>query len=356
VFGGGARLGERGWGADAHAAEAALRVVCGYFSVATRKTSRAARSQLATTNALAGRMNVNNPAVKRIMGELRELTKGARPDDFFVAAPMEDNLFEWHFSIRGPAGTAFDGGVYHGKIMLPAEYPFKPPSITLLTPNGRFEVGKKICLSVSAHHPEHWQPAWGIRTIITALIAFMPTKADGALAGLDYTDEERRALAARSHAWHCPSCGAKMSEAMLCPPASASSSSASAAPAPPPAVPAELRFSDEPTASAGAPSGGASAPVATTQTAEAAPHTAEQQPEQPDASGLGRAHEPAEGPVEPVAPVTPPPPRPQQPPLQPQEQQRQQPEAAGVPSLVWALALAILALLVRKLLRFADSA
>ena len=200
-------------------------------------------------------MNVNNPAVKRIMGELKELTKGARPDDFFVAAPMEDNLFEWHFSICGPAGTPFEGGVYHGKIMLPAEYPFKPPSITLLTPNGRFEVGKKICLSVSAHHPEHWQPAWGIRTIITALIAFMPTKADGALAGLDYTDDERRELAARSRAWVCPSCSAKMSEAIPCPPAS--SSSASGPPAPPPAVPAELRFSDEPPASAGAPSGGA---------------------------------------------------------------------------------------------------
>ena len=53
------------------------------------------------------------------------------------------------------------------------------------------------------------------------------------------------------------------------------------------------------------------------------------------------------------------PPPPQQPPLpppqQPQQQQRQ-PEAAGVPSLVWALALAILALLVRKLLKLADSA
>ena len=28
MFGGGARLGERGWGADAHTAEAALCVVC----------------------------------------------------------------------------------------------------------------------------------------------------------------------------------------------------------------------------------------------------------------------------------------------------------------------------------------
>ena len=139
--------------------------------------------------------NLNNPAVKRIMGELKELTQGARPDDQFVAAPLEDNLFEWHFSIRGPAATAFDGGVYHGKIILPSEYPFKPPSITLLTPNGRFEVGKKICLSVSAHHPEHWQPSWSVRTALVALIAFMPSPPDGAIGGLSYPPEERRALA-----------------------------------------------------------------------------------------------------------------------------------------------------------------
>lgn len=29
-----------------------------------------------------------------------------------------------------------------------------------LQPNGRFEVGKKICLSISAYHPETWQPSW----------------------------------------------------------------------------------------------------------------------------------------------------------------------------------------------------
>ena len=53
------------------------------------------------------------------------------------------------FEVRGPAGTPFEGGLYHGRIMLPPEYPFKPPSIMLLTPSGRFEVGKKICLSNS---------------------------------------------------------------------------------------------------------------------------------------------------------------------------------------------------------------
>ena len=105
-------------------------------------------------------------SVKRIMSEAKELQECPAAD--FVAAPLDDNLFEWHFTLRGVAGTAFEGGRYHGRIMLPPEYPFKPPSIFLLTPNGRFETGRKICLSVSAHHPESWQPAWGVRTILTA--------------------------------------------------------------------------------------------------------------------------------------------------------------------------------------------
>ena len=138
----------------------------------------------------------------------------AGPNVDFEASPLEENLFEWHFTIRGPPGTAFEGGRYHGRITLPPEYPFKLPSIALLNKSGRFEVGKKICLSVSSHHPEQWQPAWGIRTIITALIAFFPTKADGALAGLDYPDEERRVLAKESRKWQCKLCNVCMDAAL----------------------------------------------------------------------------------------------------------------------------------------------
>lgn len=35
--------------------------------------------------------------------------------------------------MRGPPDSDFDGGVYHGRIVLPPEYPMKPPSIILLT-------------------------------------------------------------------------------------------------------------------------------------------------------------------------------------------------------------------------------
>ena len=40
-----------------------------------------------------------------------------------------------------------------------------------------------------------------------ALISFLPTEANGAVGSLDWTDEERRRLAAESVKWCCPACG-----------------------------------------------------------------------------------------------------------------------------------------------------
>jgi hypothetical protein len=94
----------------------------------------------------SSKYNMNSPSIKRLMRELRELDAENSPD--FKAAPLEvirrlisietlmklkDNLFEWHFTIKGPPATDFEGGIYHGRIILPPEYPFKPPNIVLLT-------------------------------------------------------------------------------------------------------------------------------------------------------------------------------------------------------------------------------
>ena len=40
----------------------------------------------------------------------------------------------------GPPASLYTGGYYHGKLVFPKEYPFKAPSIYMLTPNGRFKV------------------------------------------------------------------------------------------------------------------------------------------------------------------------------------------------------------------------
>ncbi|KAJ0173530.1 hypothetical protein K1T71_010679 [Dendrolimus kikuchii] len=148
--------------------------------------------------------NTKCPGVKRLMREALELVEATEE---YCARPLEDNLFEWHFTVQGPKGTEFEGGIYHGRILLPKEYPMHPPHIILLTPNGRFEVNKKICLSISGHHPETWQPSWSIRTALLALIAFMPTPAEGTIGSLEYTPAERKLLAKKSVNWVCPQCG-----------------------------------------------------------------------------------------------------------------------------------------------------
>lgn len=150
-------------------------------------------------------MNHRNPAIKRIMADVKELHK--HPSSRYYAAPLESDIFEWHFTIRGPEDTPFAGGIYHGRIILPAEYPFKPPNFVFLTKNGRFEVGTKICLSISAYHEESWQPAWGVRTMLEAIISFMPTEGAGAIGALDWTAEERKKLALESQSYCCPTCG-----------------------------------------------------------------------------------------------------------------------------------------------------
>lgn len=52
---------------------------------------------------------------------------------------FQDNLFEWHFTLRGPPDTDFAGGIYHGRIVLPNEYPMKPPNLMILTVGAGFD-------------------------------------------------------------------------------------------------------------------------------------------------------------------------------------------------------------------------
>ncbi|PHT45916.1 Pumilio -like protein 23 [Capsicum baccatum] len=69
------------------------------------------------------------------------------------------------YVLEGSEGTPFAGGYYYGKIKFPPEYPFKPPGISMTTPNRRFMTQKKICLYMSDFHPESWNPMWSVSSI-----------------------------------------------------------------------------------------------------------------------------------------------------------------------------------------------
>ena len=106
-------------------------------------------------------------AHKRLMKEYAAIQES--PPPFILAKPLDKNILEWHYVITGPAESPFEGGEYHGKLIFPSDYPFKvgyyfrfygrilraqPPTIQMLTPNGRFKTHTRLCLSMSDFHPE----------------------------------------------------------------------------------------------------------------------------------------------------------------------------------------------------------
>ena len=48
-------------------------------------------------------------AVKRLMREALEMSEATSD---YTAAPLEENLFEWHFTVRGPEDSDFQVGNY----------------------------------------------------------------------------------------------------------------------------------------------------------------------------------------------------------------------------------------------------
>lgn len=102
----------------------------------------------------------NDSAISRLKLDYMRLKKDPVP--YIEAEPVPSNILEWYFYrftsawhslrnltthfkllvrryyvVRGPENTPYEGGYYLGRLVFPKQFPFKPPSIYMLTPNGR---------------------------------------------------------------------------------------------------------------------------------------------------------------------------------------------------------------------------
>ncbi|RLN89404.1 hypothetical protein BBJ28_00003952 [Nothophytophthora sp. Chile5] len=154
-------------------------------------------------------------ATKRLRKEYLALQR--KPVENIQAVPLETNILEWHYVITGTAGSPYEGGYYHGKLKFPPEYPMKPPSVLMCTPNGRFKTNQRLCLSMSDFHPETWNPMWSVSSILTGLYSFMVHPANtlafvwmqlenqATLGSVSTTDAQKRKYAATSLETNCGS-------------------------------------------------------------------------------------------------------------------------------------------------------
>lgn len=78
------------------------------------------------------------------------------------------------------------------------ELSFYFSAVYMLTPNGRFATGTKLCLSMSDFHPETWNPLWSVSAVLTGLLSFM-LGSEETVGSVQTSDAEKRRLARLSH-------------------------------------------------------------------------------------------------------------------------------------------------------------
>lgn len=117
----------------------------------------------------------------------------------------------WHFIMRGPKGSVFYEGRYHGIIAIPAEYPNIPPQIDFTTANGRYMPQHHLCLF--GH--DGWLPSYTLRSVLVSVRQNFVGPAiigDGVIAVVD--KKQAKTLATESLLKECDVCG-KHSEIQL---------------------------------------------------------------------------------------------------------------------------------------------
>jgi len=108
---------------------------------------------------------------KRLKKELMDI-KNANMKTFRNVEVDESNLLHWT-GLLVPEKEPYNKGAFKVAIDFPAEYPFKPPKITILTKIYHPNIDEKgqVCLPIVA--PENWKPATKTDQVMGALLAMI---------------------------------------------------------------------------------------------------------------------------------------------------------------------------------------
>lgn len=111
-------------------------------------------------------------SLKRIRKELQEYNKD--PLENTTANPIDDNdLYNWQATLKGPAESPYEDGLFELKINFPTDYPFKPPKVEFVTkiyhPNVNRETGA-ICLDILK---DSWSPKITLNQIFMGISSLL---------------------------------------------------------------------------------------------------------------------------------------------------------------------------------------
>ena len=137
---------------------------------------------------------------KRIQKEYDELKLNPLPN--IKIAYDTNNLLDWYCMIYDLNEEEYKNGQYIFNIKMSPNYPFDPPEFYFLTPNGRFDIDKKLCFSNSSYHKESWSPLWTIKTIILGFLSFFLEKKSSGIGHLVASIDEKIIFAEKSQEYN----------------------------------------------------------------------------------------------------------------------------------------------------------
>jgi len=103
-----------------------------------------------------------------------QFTKAIKtPNSYVKVAVDEQNTSKWYALLVGIWGSEgeYQNGEYLVEVILPDDFPFKPPEFYFKTPNGVYGVDKKVCISIGTYHADNYRATLGVMGFVNNLVS-----------------------------------------------------------------------------------------------------------------------------------------------------------------------------------------
>ncbi len=134
-------------------------------------------------------MSARNNRVTQEFSRLKKMVKDGEIEQLKPFDPKNKGIDHLAITLKGPKGTAFQGGLFRLEVKFPPEYPSKPPFVRLHTPiwhpnfwpkPQEYKEQRNICLALVdpslIGKKGGWSPSKTITTVIQAVIAMFNTR------------------------------------------------------------------------------------------------------------------------------------------------------------------------------------
>jgi ubiquitin-conjugating enzyme E2 J1 len=135
------------------------------------------------------------PERVRINASLNQFKRAVRtPEDNVKYAISKDNPLVWYAMLHGIADD-FEGGEYLVRIETTPKFPYAPPWFYLMTPNGVYDIEKKVCIDIGGYHSQNFRAVLGVDGFAKQLVSGIIGGIDHGISILHTTSEQKKALA-----------------------------------------------------------------------------------------------------------------------------------------------------------------